>query len=297
MDEEKRNKLGTTHEPVFPKGETPCIWMLAGVLTCWLCDRNLECENCPLDAALRHEAERKSAPDAVNPRRLSMQAPALVSPKDPAEERSPSATGPSLEELLTADLDTLAAEGMYARDHMWAQATEDGLVRVGLDPFAARVVGRMRCVVLAPVGTRLRKGHPCAWLDLPGGTLTLLAPVSGQVLQCNEDLARRTDVEVRDPFGSEWLLLLQPFRIRTESRELMRAQHFAPLVQQDFTAWQREVQQALQNDATPLGQTLADGGRSVHSLAELLGPRGVHRLASRFLSPRCGSRPKDKKSR
>lgn len=33
-----------------------CIWMLAGVLTYRLCDRQYDCEHCPLDAALRETA-------------------------------------------------------------------------------------------------------------------------------------------------------------------------------------------------------------------------------------------------
>ncbi len=33
-----------------------CIWMLAGVLTYRLCDREYDCERCPLDAALRETA-------------------------------------------------------------------------------------------------------------------------------------------------------------------------------------------------------------------------------------------------
>lgn len=30
-----------------------CVWMSAGVLRFWLCDRGFDCDRCPLDAALR----------------------------------------------------------------------------------------------------------------------------------------------------------------------------------------------------------------------------------------------------
>jgi len=33
--------------------EKACVWMEAGVLKYWLCDRAFECEHCPLDQALR----------------------------------------------------------------------------------------------------------------------------------------------------------------------------------------------------------------------------------------------------
>jgi len=296
MHEEAKKKRGVTHEPVLPKGETPCVWMLAGVLTCWLCDRDLACETCPLDAALRHEADRHGraapAPPAPQPQEAATSRAALH-----GEDSRPAPAGSKLEDLLTTDLMPLETQRLYARDHMWALPEDDGLVRVGLDAFAARIVGRLRCVVLAPVGTRLRKGRPCAWLDMLGGTLTLLAPISGQVVQCNEELGRRTDLEIREPFTDEWLLKLQPFRIRTESQELMGATEFAPWVQEDFALWQEELRQALQSDVVSLGRTMADGGHSVRTLVELLGSRGVHRLASRSLAPPGISKPKDRKSR
>ena len=33
-----------------------CVWMRAGVIRFWLCDRDFDCEHCPLDAALRGRA-------------------------------------------------------------------------------------------------------------------------------------------------------------------------------------------------------------------------------------------------
>lgn len=37
---------------VFPNAQT-CVWMEAGVISFWLCNREYDCEHCPLDAALR----------------------------------------------------------------------------------------------------------------------------------------------------------------------------------------------------------------------------------------------------
>ena len=42
-----------------------CVWMRAGVIRFWLCDRDFDCDNCPLDAALR--ARRQSRPEDAAP--------------------------------------------------------------------------------------------------------------------------------------------------------------------------------------------------------------------------------------
>lgn len=44
-----------------------CVWMRAGVIRFWLCDRNFDCDHCPLDAALR--GTRRPAPQASYPTR------------------------------------------------------------------------------------------------------------------------------------------------------------------------------------------------------------------------------------
>jgi glycine cleavage system H lipoate-binding protein len=48
-----------THQPdhvLLARDSQRCVWMQAGLLTYQLCDREFECESCPLDAALRHQS-------------------------------------------------------------------------------------------------------------------------------------------------------------------------------------------------------------------------------------------------
>jgi hypothetical protein len=39
-------------EVAYPPAQA-CVWMEAGVLRYWLCNHDFDCDNCPLDAALR----------------------------------------------------------------------------------------------------------------------------------------------------------------------------------------------------------------------------------------------------
>jgi hypothetical protein len=60
---------------MLPKTPGPaCVWMRAGVIRFWLCDRNFDCEHCPLDAALR--GPRASVPqDSTSRIRDSVERP------------------------------------------------------------------------------------------------------------------------------------------------------------------------------------------------------------------------------
>ena len=275
MDSIGRRGMGVQRARVVPEGETPCIWMQAGVLSCWICDLQLDCEHCPLDAALRHETRRLLAPPVE-----AVLAANTQSASEPAEDAG---RKPGARDLAMRDLPALDPGALYSRGHLWVRFEADGRARVGLDAFAARIVGRLRCVVLPIVGSRLQRGRPCTWLDQPGGTLTLLAPLTGQVLECNEKLARGTDFELHDSMTSAWLFVLQPHRPRIESADLLNAEAFSAMVQSDIESWHQALARALDVETVSEGATMADGGVPMPSAVDLLGAHWMHRLAARYL--------------
>ena len=50
-------------DPFLSQRAQPCIWMTAGLVAYKLCDRDFDCEHCPLDAALR--GDLRSLPHGV----------------------------------------------------------------------------------------------------------------------------------------------------------------------------------------------------------------------------------------
>jgi glycine cleavage system H protein len=297
MDSERHPRALPAQARIVPDAEIPCIWMQAGVLTCWICDRELRCESCPLDAALRHDAlraitpPRRSAPEAeAVAAGAAAPAPAGASRAVPAvgvragREAPDAGTDPTaIEGFCGGELAPLDPLARFAPTHTWARDDGPGGTRIGIDPFAARIVGRLRCVVLPTLGTRVQRGHPCAWLDQRGGTLTLLAPMTGLVCERNEALAARAEFELRDPQQTDWLLCLRPLRGRAEWDALVPAADFAPHMQADFAEWRRTLEREVAGFAPDVGRTAADGSIRVRDLAGLLGDPRVHRLAASFL--------------
>ncbi len=269
----------TTRTRVVPEGTTPCVWMEAGVLTWWLCDRSLECADCALDAALRHADTRAVDAGRTGLRRDDAPPP---STRTALGTEVTSAARSPFSDLVDRPLPGLDPQSLYSNSHVWLRIGRNGLVRMGLDPLAAWVLGRLRCIVLAPAAMRIRRGDPCAWLDQSGGTLTVRSPLSGQVVEANEDLLGRGEVDLRDPLRSEWLLLLRPWRLRSEARRLVRAPQFEAVVESHASAWRRLLHDALGAES-PLGPTLADGGSAVAGVEDLIGAERHHRAAEALL--------------
>jgi glycine cleavage system H protein len=156
----------------------PCIWMTAGVLAYRLCDRNYDCDACPLDAALR------GGPVAQGAQRVA----ALTFPED----------------------------CLYHRGHGWIRREEGGTAVFGLDALAARLLAPAGSIVLPAEGAELTAGGPACWIREDGELIPVQAPVSGVVLSTNTEVQQDPSLLVRSPYARGWLLrirLAQPGRL------------------------------------------------------------------------------------
>jgi glycine cleavage system H protein len=148
--------------------------MNAGLLAYKLCDRNFDCEHCPLDAALRGS-------DAAH--------------RNGAIRHEPA---------------TYPDDRLYTWGHTWLDVhPESGVAaRFGIDAFAALLVGSPRRVrSLTDVRPRQAGETICA-LELEDGDLPLGMPVPGSVTRWNEALLERPESVAADPYDAGWLVEL-----------------------------------------------------------------------------------------
>src|SRR5512140_1095357 len=162
--------------PVVPPNEQKCVWMTAGILSYQLCERQFDCDHCPLDSALRTFPQRASAEPIDAPKR---------------------ANPPERKKLLSGHL--------YSRKHCWIKSNEDATVRIGLEPLLASMLPGTKTVVLPSVGDRVQINKACAWVVLEGGTLPIVSPLDGEVCRTNANLVDRPHDIRDDPFDKGWL--------------------------------------------------------------------------------------------
>jgi len=217
----------------------PCIWMTAGVLTYKLCDRGFDCERCPLDAALSRDATQHSA---LQPLRL----PQLVR--------------------------TFPNDRLYSTGHLWVQTAggpDSTYFRVGIDAFAAVVIGNCRSVSSQVGDCRLQAGDLLATIDVGLGVLTVSAPVGGVSVEQNPLLWHDPSLIVSQPYSSGWIA-------HFTGETAVNLDHLAPFhvardqALADLRRLRRSV--ATQLLAEESGRpSMADGGETVCDLRAMLG--------------------------
>ncbi len=240
--------------PVLPPDVLRCVWMGAGMVAYKLCDRGLDCDRCPFDAALRG-------------------LPVGVPPAAPEPEPAPAP-----DELPFPD------DRRYHVGHTWARPLGSGAVRVGLDAVAARLLGGARSIVLPPPGSPVSGGRAGCWVIDDAGPLALRMPVTGFVGRVNDDLRNSPGLAVREPYGEGWLLEIEGAAATAGLDLLSTADAFAPPARAALAALEAEAREALDPGRSAVGPTACDGGERILDLRDALGPRRWRQLIRRLLA-------------
>lgn len=168
------------------------------------------------------------------------------------------------------------AEGYHFHPgHTWAAEGDGDVLTVGLDDFAAQLVGPPDGVDLPAIGTRLRQGER-AWQVRAGDrTLPMLSPVDGRVVAVNEALRAAPQLTADDPYGGGWLLKVEAADRRVTLRNLLSGELAA--------TWMRHTAERLRGlPAGGLGVVMPDGGVPVRGFGRALAPDEWDAVAREF---------------
>ena len=101
------------------------------------------------------------------------------------------------------------ADRMYTREHEWAKPEGDR-VRVGITAYAQEQLGDVVFVELPKAGARVTQHQGFGVVESVKAVSDLFAPLSGEVVEVNGELASAPEVVNQDPYGRGWMILVAP---------------------------------------------------------------------------------------
>ena len=116
-------------------------------------------------------------------------------------------------------------ELLYSSDHEWA-LEKDGVVTVGITAHAQTQLGDITYVELPEVGSEYEKGDDFGEIESNKSVSQLYAPVSGEIVEINEDLDDNPEVINDDPYGEGWMVKIR-LSVPDQLAELMNADIYA----------------------------------------------------------------------
>ena len=104
---------------------------------------------------------------------------------------------------------TTPAELKYTKSHEWIKQEADGTVTVGITHHAQELLGDLVFVELPAIGRKLKQGEECAVVESVKAAADVFAPVTGEVVGVNADLADAPEKINQDAYGA-WMFKLKP---------------------------------------------------------------------------------------
>ena len=109
----------------------------------------------------------------------------------------------------------------YHPGHTWALSESPALVRVGIDDFASKLIGRIERIALPQRGQWIRQGQKLLTVFRDGKSVEILSPMEGTVADINEAAVRDPEAARKDPYGEGWLLTVQSPDAKINFRNLL----------------------------------------------------------------------------
>ena len=296
---------------IVPPGKKKCIWMEAGVVSYKLCDNNYDCSTCVYDHTMEVKVARQkettmlkqleATPEKFNETWVErmMQLPASrrkcrymitgeVSRKicpnayecgncsfdQMMQERVQSEALPVRATTHVGGFE-LAEDIYYHEGHTWARPEYGGRVRVGLNDFGQKLMGRLARIELPNIGHEVKQGEKGFQVRRNGESAHVLSPIDGIVAATNDKLIDNPDLINESPYENGWLFVVEPTRLRKNLKGLYYGE--------DAHTFMNEERERLFSMAHDDLRIAADGGASVEDLFEELEGKNWEKVVKAFL--------------
>ncbi len=126
---------------------------------------------------------------------------------------------------------TFLDDRRYARTHEWAKLEGD-IATVGISDYAQHALSDVVYVELPEVGQTVEKGQAVAVVESVKAAEDVYAPLSGEVVEVNEELPDNPEWVNEDPYGKAWF-----FKIKVsnpaEYDELLDVEAYKQVVEEE----------------------------------------------------------------
>lgn len=97
----------------------------------------------------------------------------------------------------------------YTKDHEWIRLEGDEAF-IGITDYAQGELGDIVFIEVETVGEQLETGETFGTIEAVKTVSDMFMPVSGEVLEFNEDLEQNPETVNNDPYGKGWIIKIKP---------------------------------------------------------------------------------------
>lgn len=258
----------------------PCIWMQAGAVKSKNCNNYYNCTTCKYDFGMNKkvaQGKQISWQDAMR-RKESTKRLCRHSLTNRMENRicpfnymcascdfdqyfedvlSPKTGGAVFAGHNVKGFDV--PEGHYFHDgHTWARIESGGFIRVGLDDFSLKLLGKADAFDLPLTGKVLNHSQVGWGLKRKDNAADVLSPINGVITEVNPEIRKNPEIASRDPYGEGWLFSVHNSDIKGTFKQLMDDSQGAAWISREVSDLEKMIERVAGPMATDGGVLQAD---------------------------------------
>lgn len=126
---------------------------------------------------------------------------------------------------------SVPADLLYSEEHEWIKK-EGEKVRIGITDFAQDELGDIVFVELPEVGEEIELDEPFGSVESVKTVSELYAPISGKIVEVNEDLEDSPEFVNDSPYDKAWMVVVEPSD-ESELDRLLSAEQYDAVTDED----------------------------------------------------------------
>jgi len=167
-------------------------------------------------------------------------------------------------------------EYFFHKGHTWARIESGGYIRIGLDDFALKLLGKADAFDLPLMGKELDMDRVGWGLQRKDNSADILSPVDGVIVEVNSKVRENPAVANQEPYGDGWLFMVRTPDVKKTVKKLMSDTDSLDWVNHEIDT----LEGMIEDVAGPLA---ADGGYLQDDIYGNLPDLGWKNLTKTFL--------------
>jgi glycine cleavage system H protein len=123
------------------------------------------------------------------------------------------------------------SELRYSKEHEWVKVLEDGTALIGISDYAQDQLHELVYVELPKVGREVSQMEAIGTVESVKAVSDVYSPISGTILEVNEELPNSPELINQDPYGKGWIAKIKPENLEAELRGLMDSESYKKYIE------------------------------------------------------------------
>ena len=145
----------------------------------------------------------------------------------------------SVEEKIGENEFAIPGGVFISKNHCWLSIDPDGQVKLGIDDFAKKMIGKIDYIDFPNLGMEIKAGSPLFTIKQDDRKIVFNSPISGNVSKNNTEVNDDTDVLEYSTYDNNWFCCLDAGNLDNELNNLKIGNTAVAFYQEEIEKWQK----------------------------------------------------------